>query len=232
MKSKKCIIKGCCNECLTGRRYCLAHYRERKRVQARQHYIEYGRYMYDNKCEACHREYKAWRKEQRFCRECGKQLASYGTAVNGYEPAGGGGYCWKHRRIAEGLLRRKLKTNEVVHHLDCDKKNNEVTNLIVISRGMHFRLHKYLNEQRVILEKSKLENIENCWKSLIVPMTTTWLETTSVNVIKLWEIGKAAAEPLNAVAHEEGSETMHDAPKCNTAQGDDMAQTATQNSGK
>ena len=39
-------------------------------------------------------------------------------------------------------------------------------------------------------------------------MTTTWLETTNVNVKKLWEIGQSAAEPL---LNEEGSETMHNA---------------------
>ena len=50
---------------------------------------------------------------------------------------------------------------------------------------------------RVVLEKSNSENIENCWNNLIVPMTTTWLETTSAKVIKLSEIGQSAAETLN-----------------------------------
>ena len=50
---------------------------------------------------------------------------------------------------------------------------------------------------RVVLEKSNNENIENCWNNLVVPMTTAWLETTSVKVIKLSEIGQSAAETLN-----------------------------------
>lgn len=49
-------------------------------------------------------------------------------------------------------------------------------------------------------------------------MTTTWLETTGVNVKKLWEIGQSAAEPL---LNEEGSETMHDASHVD----DDIVQT-------
>lgn len=57
-----------------------------------------------------------------------------------------------------------------------------------------------------------IENAENCWNSLIVPMTTAWLETTSAKVIKLSEIGQPAAEPLNGNSHEEGSETMHGEP--------------------
>lgn len=78
--------------------------------------------------------------------------------------------------------------------------------------------------QGALLLKSNEENFENCWKSLIVPMTTTWLETANVKVIKLWEIGQSAAEPLEK---EEGSETMHEAPKLNKEQGDDIVQTAT-----
>ena len=88
------------------------------------------------------------------------------------------------------VLKRKLTYNEIVHHLDGDPANNNLNNLIVISRGKHNSLHNYLNEQRAILQRCNNVNIENCWKTLIVPMTTTWLETTGVNVKKLWEIGQ------------------------------------------
>jgi hypothetical protein len=78
---------------------------------------------------------------------------------------------------------------------------------------------------RVIFEKSKIENIENCWNSLRVPMTTAWLETTSAKVVKLWEIGRSAAELPNK---EEGSETMHDVPVTGKAVGKDIVQTTTE----
>jgi hypothetical protein len=103
-----------------------------------------------------------------------------------------------HRLLCENILNRELTTYEVVHHMDENPKNNEINNLVVLSRSDHGKLHKYLNLQRVILEKSNSENFENCWKLLIVPITTTWLETTSVNVIKIWEIGQSAAEPLTS----------------------------------
>ena len=105
--------------------------------------------------------------------------------------------CWEHRRIAEQVLNRKLHTNEVVHHLDENPKNNNLTNLIIISRKVHTSLHQFLKIQGVILEGSKNENNENCWDNLRVPMTTAWLETTDVKVLKLWEIGQSAAEPLS-----------------------------------
>ena len=44
-------------------------------------------------------------------------------------------------------------------------------------------------EYRVIFEKSRNENSENCWEALIAPLTTAWLETTSATVQKLEGIG-------------------------------------------
>jgi hypothetical protein len=61
--------------------------------------------------------------------------------------------------------------------------------LLTLSRTRHSRLHRYLDIQRVIIEKSVNENSENCWEALIVPMTTAWLATTSAKVQKLSEIG-------------------------------------------
>ena len=58
------------------------------------------------------------------------------------------------------------------------------------------------------------------------------METYSVNVIKITDIGQSAAEPLNTNniyifnVQEEGSETMYQAPKSIT-QGEDIVQTQT-----
>lgn len=63
--------------------------------------------------------------------------------------------------------------------------------------------------------KNSIENVENCKNNLIAPLTKTWLETASVNVIKLAEIGQPAAELPPVYPEGEGSETMHDNPKSN-----------------
>ena len=68
---------------------------------------------------------------------------------------------------------------------------------MIMSRSSHSKLHWYLDEQRVIVEKSTNENPGNCWNNLIVTMTTVWLETTNTKVIKISEIGQSAAEPLS-----------------------------------
>ena len=46
-----------------------------------------------------------------------------------------------HRKVAEEILGRKLKKNEVVHHLDHNKLNNDKNNIVILTRADHARLH-------------------------------------------------------------------------------------------
>lgn len=53
------------------------------------------------------------------------------------------GYMYEHIVIAEAHLGRDLVPPEIVHHLDGDKTNNAVKNLMVMpSQAEHIRLHK------------------------------------------------------------------------------------------
>lgn len=47
----------------------------------------------------------------------------------------------QHRVVAEKMLGRKLKRGEVVHHIDHNKKNNDPSNLQVMTQGEHCRVH-------------------------------------------------------------------------------------------
>jgi len=47
----------------------------------------------------------------------------------------------EHRKIMRLKLGRELKPNEVVHHIDGNPHNNKPSNLIVMSRSEHTRLH-------------------------------------------------------------------------------------------
>lgn len=48
----------------------------------------------------------------------------------------------EHRIVAEEMLGRSLKKNEVVHHIDGNKKNNHPSNLLVLpSQREHAALH-------------------------------------------------------------------------------------------
>lgn len=46
-----------------------------------------------------------------------------------------------HRLIMEKHIGRKLKSNEVVHHIDGNGKNNNIDNLKIMTRSQHSRLH-------------------------------------------------------------------------------------------
>ena len=172
--------------------------------------MEYERYTYRKVCRACQNSFDAWLKDQMFCISCfnySKQIKAETKATNTYVTTKGKA-SHEHRRIAEVLLERKLHTDEVIHHLDSNPRNNSLDNLLLMPRSFHSKLHSYLDNVRVIFEKSNNENQGNCWDNLRVPLTTTWLETTCVTVQKLSEIGQSAAEPLKQVTcHEEGSET-------------------------
>ena len=46
-----------------------------------------------------------------------------------------------HRRVAEQHLGRKLARNEHVHHINGDKADNKVENLIVVTASWHKKIH-------------------------------------------------------------------------------------------
>lgn len=48
----------------------------------------------------------------------------------------------EHRIIMEHIIGRRLSFDEVVHHIDGDKHNNDPTNLMVVTRKEHALIHK------------------------------------------------------------------------------------------
>lgn len=74
----------------------------------------------------------------------GKHITSYGYIKVRHE----GKYVFLHRKIVEEFLGRKLGEMEDVHHRDEDKTNNDISNLIVLTKAEHSRLHHSLKPQR------------------------------------------------------------------------------------
>lgn len=234
MQEMKCT--KCGQDRQIGRKMCRNCYLEVKREKQKNHYKLYGHYKYQVICMACNQLFSGWRKNQQLCKSCFRdklQLAQQTISTNKYRYQSNKEddhlSLWAHRRIAEQKLQRKLGCHEVVHHLDNNPQNNNQTNLIVISRSNHGKLHRYLDLQRVILEKSGNENLGNCWNNLIIPITTTWLEMTNVKVLKIWEIGQSAAESLPSIKDQaKGSETtLQTSDYRNMVKDEDIVQTAT-----
>ena len=195
IKKLYCTVCGLPRE--VGHKMCRECYLKDKRQKAKERYKKFGRYFYYKRCIVCNKNMKAWKSTQTMCSTCYKKYQS--ALIGNQHSTNNYNYIKEkpeHRVIVEKLLGYKLKSNQVIHHIDGNVKNNSLKNLIVLSRKDHGKLHQYLRYKRVILEKSKNENFEDCWKPLITSITTTWLETTGVNVIKIWKIGQSAGEPL------------------------------------
>lgn len=80
-------------------------------------------------------------------------------SVTGYEY----GLKYSHRIIAEKKLGRKLKPEEVVHHIDEDKSNNDPDNLIVFAtKADHTSYHNggtiYFDDEGIAHTHRKQEN--------------------------------------------------------------------------
>ena len=112
------------------------------------------------KCENCGKEFITvwWTKKnkkssgrgQKFCStSCYMDFAKFSMNNQDIETrVSAGGYKYKtihkgmhvyeHRYVVEQYLGRRLIKGEQVHHLDGDKQNNDITNLVVVRTGEHW----------------------------------------------------------------------------------------------
>lgn len=51
------------------------------------------------------------------------------------------GYVLEHRIVVENNIGRLLRKDELVHHIDGNKTNNNISNLLIVSASEHTRIH-------------------------------------------------------------------------------------------
>jgi HNH endonuclease len=83
------------------------------------------------------------------------------------------GYVLLHRLIAENMIGRRLDSDEIVHHIDGNKKNNEESNLQVMRKGAHLSLHGH---ERRVADKAHgtLSSYRYCKCDLCKKANSTW----------------------------------------------------------
>ncbi len=64
-------------------------------------------------------------------------------------------WVYEHRTVIENYLGRSLYSDEHIHHIDENPKNNSLSNLDIVSKSEHCRIHKPAL-------KNRLCSIENC----------------------------------------------------------------------
>lgn len=109
------------------------------------------------KCKQCDKKFIRKSSGHKYCsakcRNKSKTCKGYVHTVRRKD----GSYVSKHRYVIEQLLGRKLKTSEIVHHIDMNKENNNENNLHLFSNGNeHGLCHGSLNK---IVEKLINKNI-------------------------------------------------------------------------
>lgn len=86
-----------------------------------------------------------------FKKRSGKWISPKGYVII-YMPthpyANSSGGVAEHRLVIEKSIGRYLKSNEFVHHLNGDKKDNEIKNLIIMNSSEHQRLHQKLRKEK------------------------------------------------------------------------------------
>ena len=87
------------------------------------------------------------------------------------------GYIYEHIMVAEDMVvGRKLKANEVVHHLDGNRLNNRHENLVVLSRGDHYKIHVWLDKGAPYV-KAEGEQRMNSGESKALPVCSVCEKT-------------------------------------------------------
>lgn len=93
--------------------------------------------------------------------ECSGKLAWINKEYTPREARRKSGYIYvggerQHRLVAENMLGRKLTKQELVHHLDGDKGNNEEDNLYICESSQeHNRMHGQLEALAFLMVQRK-----------------------------------------------------------------------------
>lgn len=156
---KTCKVIGC-NKQSTSKNFCGMHYHRFKRYGDPLKGSDFRDRNPPNKCtiEGCNRKHNG----RGFCIMHYKRFRKYGDANKTLiKPKGSiqindAGYIIirknntttrEHRLVMEKHLGRKLLPfpYEVIHHIDCDRTNNNISNLKIMTNSKHTSMHRKEN---------------------------------------------------------------------------------------
>lgn len=174
------ICKVCGKPRNKGRKLCDDCAKESAKLRAKKSYMKNGlkNRAVIHICPHCKTEFSTYSKDSQYCDSCKKLVTKRKFLSENYTYSndGTGRLVWEHRVLAENILGDKMLPKDVVHHLNSYKKDNDLSNLIVLGNSAHARLHKYIN--RISLPVLNVSDAE--YKDFIKQASICWLNENSI----------------------------------------------------
>ena len=129
-------IKKCCSK------KCTTTYQNRKAKQ-KNNCIDCGAHIEkrSNRCKKCHYEFYIGKNNYNWNNGEKKNNGYIYVNFPEHPNANSNGYIAKHRLILEKQLGRYLNKNEIAHHIDKNKLNNNPTNIELYTHKKHSSFH-------------------------------------------------------------------------------------------
>lgn len=161
-----------------------------------------------------------YNKYPNLCKNCAHHMTSKATKEGHYEYIDKDGYIWviddslrkyseyrdyikckeqnsfyrigiaKHRLIMMKHLGRELTENEIVHHKDFNKSNNDISNLEILTPSEHAKLHSNINTKHLIQNNENIEKYttKNGKNYYFIPQEATITKIESIGIKPVYDI--------------------------------------------
>ena len=122
----------------------------------------------------------------------------------------------KHRLVMMKHLGRELKENEIVHHIDHNKCNNDISNLQIMTPSEHAKLHSHTHSQYLVQYNSDIESYKtkNGKQYYFVPQKAKITKIKPIGIQSVYDVSIADKDIHNFVCSDK---IVHNTGKTVTA---------------